>query len=192
MRATRRWRSRVALVVVGAALMVAPGLASASHGTDGTPVVTKLNLPTNDVAFDPTSNSLYASIPGKASRLGNRVVAIDPASGAIVGSVFVGSEPGKLALSQDGQYLYVALNGAAAVRRVSLPALSAGLQFSLGADPTFGPYLVEDMEVLPGDPGAVAISRLNTGISPRHAGVAVYDEGVKLAGETPRHTGSTT
>lgn len=177
------------LLALGAVLSIAP-LASASHGTDGTPVQTRLTLPTSDIAFDPLSQKIYASVPSRAGSLGNRVVVIDPATGAVGPSVFVGSEPGKLALSADGQFLYVALNGAAAVRRVQLASLTAGLQFSLGADPFFGPYRVEDMEVLSSDPGAVAVSRMNAGFSPRHAGVAIYDEGVKLPDETPRHTGS--
>jgi sugar lactone lactonase YvrE len=154
------------------------------------PAVSQVALPANDLVYDRFSQRIYASVPSRAGSLGNRVVAIDPATGAVVASVFVGSEPAKLALSADSRYLYVALNGAAAVRRVDLPSFTAGLQFSLGADPFFGPYYVEDMEVLPTDPGAVAISRRYTGVSPRHAGVAVYDEGVKLGGETPGHTGS--
>jgi hypothetical protein len=36
----------------------------------------------------------------------------------------------------------------------------------------------------------VAISLRNTCCSPRHEGVAVYDEGVRRAGVTPGHTGS--
>jgi hypothetical protein len=151
---------------------------------------TRVSLPTNDLVFDPLSQKIYASVPGRAGALGNRVVVIDPATGAIGASVFVGSEPGKLALSADGQFLYVALNGAAAVRRVELPSLTPGLQFSLGSDPFFGPYLADDLEVLPEDSGAVAVARMNSGISPRHAGVAIYDEGVKRPDETPRHTGS--
>jgi DNA-binding beta-propeller fold protein YncE len=176
----------VVLVLVGAAA----GSASALGGTDGTPVVTRLGVPANDLAFDQASNTLYASVPSRAGALGNRVVAIDPATGAVRDSVFVGSEPGRLALSADGQYLYVGLNGAAAVRRVALPSLTPGLQFSLGADSIFGPYLVEDMAVLPDNPNAVAVSRMNVGFSPRHGGVAIYDNGVKRTDETPRHTGS--
>ena len=45
---------------------------------------------------------------------------IDPLSGTITASVFVGSEPGNIALSDDGRYLYVGLNGANAVRRVAI------------------------------------------------------------------------
>ncbi|HKP16869.1 MAG TPA: hypothetical protein VJT84_00225 [Gaiellaceae bacterium] len=184
-------RARIFLVAaVAGALCLVPGLASAAKTASATPVVTRLGLPTNDLAFDPISNRLYASIPSRAGVLGNRIAALDPASGAVLGTAFVGSEPGKLAVSSDGQYLYVALDGAAAVRRVALPSLTPGLQFPLGVDAILGPMFVEDMEVVPGAPTAVAISRRNVGFSPRHEGVAVYDDGVKRANETPGHTGS--
>jgi hypothetical protein len=59
------------------------------------------------------------------------------------------------------------------VRRVALPSLTAGLRFQLGRDPFSGPFYVDDMEVLPADPAAVAVSRRNLGLSPRHEGVAI-------------------
>jgi hypothetical protein len=49
---------------------------------------------------------------------------------------------------------------------------------------------VEDMKVLPGFPDSVAVSRRYQGFSPRHAGVAVYDSGVRRPTQTPGHTGS--
>src|SRR5687767_2732712 len=140
--------------------------------------ITPVALPTKDIVYDALAQRLYASVPGTASSRANTVTVIDPFTGNILASVFVGSEPGRLALSDDGQYLYVALDGAAAVRRVHVPTLTAGLQFAVGSDPFFGPMLVEDMAVLPGNPAAVAISRRYQGVSPRHAGVAVYDDGV--------------
>src|SRR5688572_30652369 len=79
-----------------------------------------LSLPTNDLVYDPHSGRLYASIPGSAGADGNSVVPIDPATGAVGTPIPVGSEPGKLALSDDGRYLYVGLNGENAVRRVML------------------------------------------------------------------------
>jgi hypothetical protein len=84
----------------------------------------------------------------------------------------------------------VAVDGGASVRRFDIASLTPGLQFSLGSDPVHGPYYVEDMEVLPSNPNAVAISRKNLGFSPRHEGVAIYDNGVKLPNETPHHIGS--
>jgi len=44
--------------------------------------------------------------------------------------------------------------------------------------------------VLPGNPQAIAVSRRYFGLSPRHAGVAIYDNGVQRPNTTPGHTGS--
>jgi hypothetical protein len=188
----KRRRAPVLSLLSAAAVAVGVlpfAVGAAAQTAASAPVVTTVSLPTNDLVFDEVSGRLYASVPSRAGELGNRVVALDPASGAVLGSTFVGSEPGKLALSSGGEFLYVGLDGAAAVRRVALPSLTPGLQFPLGSDPSRGLYLVEDIEVLPDKPGAVAVSRKTSG-SPRHAGVAIYDEGVKLPEETPRHTGS--
>jgi uncharacterized repeat protein (TIGR01451 family) len=147
-------------------------------------------LQTRDVIYNPTDGLLYASVPGSVPQYGNSVTAIDPTTGALGASIFVGSEPGKLALADDGRTLYVALGGAAAVRVVDLQAGTAGLQFNLGSDSFFGPYYAEDMAVQPGHTGVLAVSLQNLGISPRHAGVAIFDNGVVRPNKTQRHTGS--
>jgi uncharacterized repeat protein (TIGR01451 family) len=152
--------------------------------------IRQIRLATKDLVYDRFTGRIYASVPSSAGSIGNSVVPIDPETGSIGTAVFVGSEPGKLALSDDGQYLYVALDGAAAVRRFELSTQTAGPQFSLGNDSFSGPYFVEDMEVLPGDPEAIAVSRQNRGFSPRHEGVAIYERGVQRPAETPGHTGS--
>ncbi|MHB8534898.1 MAG: Ig-like domain-containing protein [Sulfuricaulis sp.] len=147
-------------------------------------------LPAKDLIYDPLRKQIYASVPGSAGTLGNTITVIDPETGTIGPSVFVGSEPGKLAISDDDQYLYVALDGAAAVRRVVLPTMTPDIQFTLGSDAFFGPRYAEDIEVLPGIPESVAVSRKYLGVSPRHAGVAIYDNGVARPTVTPDFAGS--
>ena len=96
---------------------------------------------------------------------GNSITPINPANGTLGSSVFVGSEPGRLAQSSDGQTLYTYLSGALAMRRFDIPSQTAGLQFALsGSAPT-------DLEVVPGSPQSIAISQNQV--------VSVYDDGVK-------------
>jgi DNA-binding beta-propeller fold protein YncE len=87
------------------------------QGGDCTPAVGgsahSLGLVTRDLVYDRMTHQIYASIPSSAGAAGNSVTAIDPVTGAIGSPLFAGSEPGTLALSDDGQYLYVALDGAA-------------------------------------------------------------------------------
>src|SRR5262249_47201098 len=91
-----------------------------------------LSLAANDLVYDAANQMIYASVPGSAGfGIGNSITAIDPNAGTIGQSVFVGSEPTKLAISDNGQYVYVGLNGADAVARFNVPNQKADLQFSL-------------------------------------------------------------
>ena len=146
-----------------------------------------INLATNDLIYDPGTQRIYASVPGTS---GN-ITPIDPMTGTTGTAIPVGNGPRKLARSDNGQLLYVGLDGEAAVQRIDVPTQTAGLKFALGTDSILSlPLFAEDIEVLPGTPQSVAISRRNQGASPRHEGVAIYDDGVRRPTTTPPHTGS--
>ncbi len=136
-----------------------------------------------DLVWSAATGRLYASVPASVPTYGNSVVAIDPATGNVTGSVFVGSEPGAMAVSGSGDVLYVALTGSGSIRRVALATLTAGLEFPVGDG-------AEEIAVMPGRPGTVAVSLQDTRISPRHKGVCIYDDGVRRARCTQGHTGS--
>jgi hypothetical protein len=71
-----------------------------------------VTLDTNDIVFDPFTRKLYASIPSTSSRvMGNSIVSIDPLTSKIGPPIFIGSEPTRLAISDNGKYLYVVLSG---------------------------------------------------------------------------------
>jgi hypothetical protein len=150
----------------------------------GDPLI-PLSLATNDIIYDPNTKLIFASAPGSPGT----IIPIDPVTRTVGTHIPVGNEPKKLALSDNGQYLYVGLDGEGAVQRIDLLSRTPGPKFSLGSDAT-GSLFVEDMEVLPGNPTAVAISRQYKSASPRHAGVAIYDNGVQRPNTTPGHTGS--
>lgn len=158
--------------------------------TPGPTEFRQLALTTNDLAATAGAETIFASVPSSAGASGNSVTPIDAVAGTAGASVFIGSEPNKLALSSDGGTLWVALDGANGVRRFDVGSRTPGLQFSLGADPFFGPFRAEDMAVAPGQPDVLAVSRLRTGVTPRHGGVAVFDKGVQRTLTTPDHTGS--
>lgn len=146
-----------------------------------------INLATNDLIYDPGTQRIYASVPGTPGK----ITPIDPMTGTTGTAIPVGNGPRKLARSDNGQFLYVGLDGEAAVQRIDVTTQTAGVKFALGTDSISGlPLLAEDIEVLPGIPQSVAISRRNQGFSPRHEGVAIYDDGVRRPAATPPHTGS--
>ena len=141
------------------------------------PFTTFLSMPINDIVYNAVDGLIYASIPGSAGEgLGNTIAGIDPTSGVIIKTIFVGSEPTRMALSSDGTQLFVGLNGAGAVRQVNLTTATAGAQFTLGGGPGVynPPYTAQGLAVLPGQPNSVAVYGSN-GI------VTIFDSGVARA-----------
>lgn len=166
-------------------LCVLPGLGSllpASRAQTNASIRT-INLVTNDLVYDPVSRKLYASVPSSAGANGNSITVIDPITLNVGPSIFVGSEPNRLALSDDGQFLYVGLDGAGAVRRVNLRTSTPEIQFTLGNDSFSGPLLAADMAVVPGCPETVVISRASSSSS--FGTIAVYDNGVRRGPANP-------
>jgi hypothetical protein len=146
--------------------------------------VKSVALPANWITADPVSGRVFATVPGGVTTYGNTVAEINPNAGSIVASVFVGSEPSVAEVSDDGQYLYVGLDGAQSVRRVTVQGLTPGLQFPISSPAT------EELHVMPGHPQTVAVSRRNPGSSPSNTGLVIYDDGVARGATGPGHTGS--
>ncbi len=133
----------------------------------------RLDLVVGDLAYSARSGRIYASVPSRAGARGNTLTIVDPGSGQVLASVPVGSEPRKLAVSGDGRYVYVALDGEAAVRRYDVDTGTLGDKFAIGP----AGHVVEDMEVIAGAPRSIAIARKQNGVSSRYA--LVFDEGVQ-------------
>jgi len=145
-------------------------------------------LTANDVVYSPTTKMLYASVPSSVGAGGNSIKTIDPTTGTITSSVFMGSEPNKLAIAGDGTTVYAGLDGAYSVRKFDASTQTAGTQFSLGSDPSSSGLLrVADFAITPGNPNAVAIGRRNTNFS--GMSVAVFDSGVQRPTVTSSFSG---
>jgi hypothetical protein len=131
-----------------------------------------VSLSTKDLAYSPLTQRLYATTPAN-----NSVQEIDPFTGALLRSLFVGSQPNKLAVSDTGSHMYVGLDGAAAVARVNLATFTVDLQFSVGVDDFSGPLLPHDIAVQPGNPNVLAVVRKPSNSSATR-GVAIFESGV--------------
>jgi hypothetical protein len=145
-----------------------------------------IRIAASDLIYDPGTQRIYASVAASPGS----VVPINPLTGLAGTPIPVGHNPVKLARSDNGQYLYVALDGQNDVQRIDLATQTVDLTFSIGSDVSFGLRFAEDIAVLPGAPQSVAVSKKHKGFSPRHAGVAIYDNGVQRPTTTPGHTGS--
>ena len=132
-----------------------------------------VSLATKDLAYSPLTQRLYATTPAN-----NSVQEIDPFTGTLLRSLlFAGGQPNKLAVSDTGSHLYVGLDGAGQVARINLATFTVDLQFPLGTDSFFGPFLPRDIAVQPGNPNVLAVVRSNAGITGTR-GVAIFDSGV--------------
>ena len=86
------------------------------------------------------------------------------------------SQPGQLAVTDDGSYLYVSLPATGQISRLTLPSLTPDISWSLGSDSHGNPYSVRDIEAAPGQPHTVAVAGLPTGGSTDT--LAIYDDGI--------------
>lgn len=142
------------------------------------------SLTANDLVYDQTSDRIYASLPGNPGS----IAVINPHTGSVGPSIAVGNQPSKLALSNDGQELYVALDGEAAIRRVHLSTFSPQEKLLLGTNPIpgCGLLLVNDMEILPENAKVVIVSKKHAGCTPGFVEVAVYENGTQKPNVIPR------
>lgn len=121
-----------------------------------------VNIPANDLVWDPYMQRIYASVPSSFGAKGNTVAVINPTTGAVTNYYFAGSEPTMLALSDDARYLYAGLNGAGSVQRLILPGFKPDINVSLGNGQFGGVNTAGDVKVSPGDSHTFAVT-LNGG-----------------------------
>ena len=138
----------------------------------------ELPLDAVDIAYDAGTHRLYAAISGNSTSSPNEIAVIDPSSGSILNWIAVGNNPARIALSDDGQYLYVVLRNYAfidytapsgywvdAIQRIEL--MNKSIDFTLKTSDIYAgvaldwliPYLfVPDIAVLPGQPHSLAMT----------------------------------
>lgn len=141
----------------------------------------EISLPVADITFDPLIQKLYASVIDTGGPWSNSIVRIDPVTAQIESSIPIPTSPGLLALSDNGKFLYVAENSVGGIARVDLISSQVDTRFPLGVgpdQPIGGSWMLEDMAVMPGSPGTIAVARRSTYFG-HSSGVAIYDNGVK-------------
>lgn len=125
--------------------------------------------------YEPIGKKIYVSIPANATANVNTVLPINPGTATIGTPIAVGNNPGALAASDDGAYLYVALNGDHEIQRIVLATGAIERTFALPVDPTFGPTRIVNMQAVPGVPNSVVVT-LAISASPSEGGVALFND----------------
>jgi hypothetical protein len=135
-----------------------------------------LNLEGSDLIWNPSQQKLYVAVPSAASTNGGTITVVDPIAGSIGGAQQLSSAPSGLAISDDSQYLYAVISGGSTIQRLTLPALTPDIQWSLGTDPSSGnANLAGDIKVQPGAAHTLAVSLGEYG----SGSVAVFDDAVE-------------
>jgi hypothetical protein len=128
----------------------------------------------NDMVWSAAMQRIYLSFPSSAGAYANRIAALDPITGEITASAVAGSEPERLAVSDDGAYLYVASGAASQVRRFKLPEMVLDATLDLGPprEGYIGPRFADSISVAPGQALTLAVTFTD-------GGLAVYDDIVR-------------
>lgn len=130
----------------------------------------------NDLVWNAGAAKIYVSMPGVQGDSGDAIGIVDPVAGNVSSSGYLGSEPGGISLSDDGQYLYVSLYGENAIQQLALPGFTVNMAWNLGGVGTFlGPYYALDLQAAPGAPQTTAVTLANFDVSPSSAAVVIYD-----------------
>jgi hypothetical protein len=145
--------------------------------------LTVIQQQSNDFVWDPARQVFYLSVSSSAASHPNTISVLDPVSGRITASHATGPDPFAMAISGDGQFLYVGIDGNSTVQRFLLPSFTPDIQIPLGSDPFNGPFFALDIQIAPGTPHTTAITLGAFNHSPSAlGGLLIFDDA------TPRPT----
>jgi trimeric autotransporter adhesin len=171
--------ARIALLAVA---NPAPGGTSSTLDFDVTyPArIAVLDLPANDIVWDPYAQRIYASLPSSFGSKGNTIAVVNPYNGKVLNYYFAGSEPNQLALSGDSSYLYVGINGNGSVQRLILPKFTHDIDVSLGSNQYGGSNLALSLQVSPSDSHTFAVAEGTSGCCGTTTGVYFFQDSTQL------------
>lgn len=125
----------------------------------------KIRLPATQLTFSSATGRLYGSICTAVGADIDGVAIVNPADGVIETVLATSAAPGRLDVSSDGRFLYVAVEGGS-VERWDLTNKSRDLVIKPEPDAR-----VIDVACVPGEPRSVIISTLNQ--------LSVFDDAVR-------------
>jgi uncharacterized protein (TIGR03437 family) len=90
------------------------------------------------------------------------VVAINPDTGDVTASVFAGSEPDRMVMTDDSEWLYVFNDGANSVVRIALDSFRTDPAFNTGGTSASGLNTTPIVSAVPGSPDSVLVGQNGT------------------------------
>ena len=136
-------------------------------------------LSANDIVFEPYTRKIYASISANATSNPNTMVTVDPEKETVGEFVAIGNNPDRLAVSEDGKFLYAGLDGDHAIQQFNILTRKLGFLTPLPNDPFFGNFLIAgEIRTVPGRSQDYVVS-LGLQGSPPQAGVSLVANGIQ-------------
>jgi Abnormal spindle-like microcephaly-assoc'd, ASPM-SPD-2-Hydin len=119
-----------------------------------------INVDASFLASVPGSPMLYASVPSSSATNPNTVIPINPTTGALGTPIPVGNNPGLLAASSDGSYLFVVANQDQTVQRINLSTQAVDQTFPFPPNNTncCGALSAVDLKGVSGSPQEVVLA----------------------------------
>jgi hypothetical protein len=131
------------------------------------------------LAGDPVRSLVYAAIPKDAPSSPNRVVGLDPTDGSIVWSLPVTGSPDVLAISDDGQFLYVGKHDESTILRITLATHSPDVTIAIPPHSVDSPaYRAGAIVAVPGEPRTIAVSLVYEDAFLYGMGIVIVDDSV--------------
>jgi uncharacterized protein (TIGR03437 family) len=122
--------------------------------TQSVPLLVYVPILSTDLVYDSTRDKIYVAVDQKQVPQGPSIGVLNPETGRVENWYSLPAEPAVLALSDDNQYLYVALG--TLIRRINLDTWTAELDIPLGPYSVGAP--LTSMVVLPGQNTSLAVS----------------------------------
>lgn len=93
-----------------------------------------ISLPyiTSDIVYSTQHDKLYALIDGIDTEYGNRLVEMNPRTGAVERTLFIGSQPWRIRLTTDENYAWISFISIPYVKRINLNSFEIDKKIYLG------------------------------------------------------------
>lgn len=136
--------------------------------------IREVSLRAADLVWDADRGTIYAATSASDAAHPDSIVALDPVSGSVGAAAFAGSNPSTLAMSGDGQFLYVGLWESDAIRRFLLPGFEPDIEVPLSASAN---EVWGDIQVVPDRSNSIVVTRSSFATAGYE--IAVYDDAVR-------------
>jgi len=111
----------------------------------------------NEMIFDSVRQRIVLTIPALDTVYGNGLGVLDPITAQLTGTLDMGSEPGPIDITDNGQFAWVGVTDTAAVVKVDLNVLQVVQATSLGVDGSGSHTVVKRITCQPGSDTAFGV-----------------------------------